>query len=122
MTLSAQDTASTGTHPMRLGFIGTGDITRAMVRGLAGQGHQILISPRNATIAATLAAEVPGVSIASNEEVVAGSDVVFLCLLARVAVDVVWSRQHPLGPVAAWLLERLLARCPVAGLHARGGC
>lgn len=89
MTLSTQDTASTGTHPMRLGFIGTGDITRAMVRGLAGQGHQILISPRNATIAAALAAEIPGVSIASNEEVVAGSDVVFLCLLARVAVDVV---------------------------------
>lgn len=27
----------------------------------------------------------------------------------RVAVDVVWSRQHTLGPVAAWLLERLLA-------------
>jgi DNA-binding transcriptional LysR family regulator len=27
----------------------------------------------------------------------------------RVAVDVVWSRQHALGPVAAWLLERLLA-------------
>jgi pyrroline-5-carboxylate reductase len=73
---------------MRLGFIGTGDITRAMVRGLRGQGHQILISPRNATIAAALVAEVEGVAIAPNEDVVAGSDVVFLCLLARVAVDV----------------------------------
>jgi DNA-binding transcriptional LysR family regulator len=27
----------------------------------------------------------------------------------RVAVDTVWSRQRKLGPVAAWLLERLLA-------------
>lgn len=72
----------------RLGFIGTGDITRAMVRGLAGQGHEILISPRNAAIAATLAAEVAGVTIATNADVVAGSDVVFLCLLARVAEEV----------------------------------
>ncbi len=73
---------------MRLGFLGTGEITAAMVRGLAGQGHQILISPRNPTMAATLSAEVAGVTIADNETVVAESDVVFLCLLARVAVDV----------------------------------
>lgn len=73
---------------MRVGFIGTGEITTALVRGLAGQGHTILVSPRNATAAARLAAEVDGVSIAPNEAVVAGSDVVFLCLLARVADDV----------------------------------
>lgn len=72
----------------RLGFIGSGDITRAMVRGLQGQGHQILISPRNAAIAASLTAEIEGVTIAPNAEVVAGSDVVFLCLLARVAEEV----------------------------------
>lgn len=72
----------------RVGFIGTGDIAAALVRGLQGQGHHILISPRNATIAATLAAEVAGVTIASNADVVAGSDVVFLCLLARVAETV----------------------------------
>lgn len=58
-----------------------------MVRGLAGQGHRILVSPRNPQTAATLAAEVPDVTIAPNEEVIANSDVVFLCLLARVAVD-----------------------------------
>ena len=28
----------------------------------------------------------------------------------RVAVDVVWSRRHAQGPVAAWLLDRLLAQ------------
>lgn len=72
----------------RLGFIGTGEITAAMVRGLAGQGHQILVSPRNAAMAATLAAEVEGVAIAPNERVVAESDVIFLCLLARVAESV----------------------------------
>jgi pyrroline-5-carboxylate reductase len=69
---------------MRVGFLGTGEITSAMVRGLQGQGHTILISPRNAATAARLA-ELPGVSIAANEDVVTRSEVVFLCLLARVA-------------------------------------
>ncbi len=73
---------------MRVGFLGTGEITAAMVRGLKGQGHRILVSPRNAAMAATLAAEVPEVAIALNEQVVEGSDVVFLCLLARVAAEV----------------------------------
>lgn len=72
----------------RLGFIGTGEITAAMVRGLAGQGHRILVSPRNATVAAALAAEFGEVAVAPNDQVVAGSDVVFLCLLARVAEEV----------------------------------
>lgn len=90
MTLATLDDSMADSRPqsLRVGFIGTGDITRAMVRGLAGQGHRILISPRNAVIAAALVEEVPGVTIATNAEVVAGSDVVFLCLLARVAVDV----------------------------------
>lgn len=73
---------------MRLGFLGTGEITAAMVRGLQGQGHRILVSPRNAAVAATLAAEVAEVTVAPNEDVVARSDVVFLCLLARVAEEV----------------------------------
>jgi pyrroline-5-carboxylate reductase len=73
---------------MRVGLLGTGEITAAMVRGLKGQGHRILVSPRNATTAAMLAAKVPEVTIAPNDAVVANSDVVFLCLLASVAFDV----------------------------------
>lgn len=73
---------------MRVGFLGTGEITAAMVRGLQGQGHRILVSPRNAERAAALAAEFREVSVAPNDQVVAGSDVVFLCLLARVAGEV----------------------------------
>ena len=73
---------------MRVGFLGTGAIAAAMVRGLAGQGHLILVSPRNASTAATLAAELPEVAIAPNDALVAGSDVVFLCLLARTAEEV----------------------------------
>lgn len=69
----------------RIGFIGTGEIAALMVQGLAGQGHQITVSERNAQVAARLAATVDGVTIAPNTDVVAGSDIVILCLLARVA-------------------------------------
>lgn len=72
---------------MRVGFLGTGEITAAMVRGLQGQGHAILVSPRNAATAAALAL-LPGVNVAPNDDVIARSDVVFLCLLARVADEV----------------------------------
>ncbi len=70
---------------MRVGFIGTGKIAAAMVRGLAGRGHQIMISPRNAALAESLAAEVPDVQIAENARIVAGCETVFLCLMADVA-------------------------------------
>lgn len=69
----------------RVGFIGTGEIAALMVLGLAGQGHQIMVSDRNAQVAARLAATVPGVTLAPNAAVVAGSDIVILCLLAKVA-------------------------------------
>jgi len=72
----------------RVGFVGTGEIAGAMVRALAGQGHEIRVSDRNALRAAALAAEVPELSIAPNGTVVAGSDVVVLCLLAGVAREV----------------------------------
>ncbi len=70
---------------MRVGFIGTGEIAEAMVTGLAGQGHQIMISARNHEKASALAAGKMEVSIAENAEVVAQSEVVFLCLMANVA-------------------------------------
>ncbi len=71
----------------RVGFIGTGEIAAAMVQGLVGLGHDIVVSNRNADMAARLAATVPGLRVATNHEVVEASDVVILCLLARVADD-----------------------------------
>lgn len=70
---------------MRIGFLGTGEIAAAMVRGLAGRGHDIAVSKRNADKAARLAADHPGLTVAENAEVVAQSDVVFLCLMADTA-------------------------------------
>lgn len=70
---------------MQVGFIGAGEIAAAMVRGLAGKGHRIWVSERNAETARALAAEIPEVSVAPNQDVLDNSDVVILCLLKSVA-------------------------------------
>ena len=77
---------------MRLGFVGTGAITSAIVTGLnaAGAGDDtILVSPRNAENAAALAARFRSVTIAaSNQAVLDGSDVVMLAVRPQVADEV----------------------------------
>lgn len=72
----------------RIGFIGTGEIAAAMVKGLSGQGHQIVVSERNSAMSAELAAAFDDVEVARNQDVVNGSDIVWLCLMASVAEDV----------------------------------
>ena len=58
---------------MKIGFVGTGEITAAMVTGLTSSSaavHSIRLSPRNQAIAAELADRFPTVSVAScNQEV-----------------------------------------------------
>ncbi len=68
----------------KIGFIGTGEIASAMVKGLTGQGHTIVVSKRGAQIAADLS-KFSDVSIAENDVVVGTSDIVVLCLLKDVA-------------------------------------
>jgi pyrroline-5-carboxylate reductase len=76
---------------MRLGFVGTGTIAAAMIEGLCatpGAGP-IIVSPRNADIAADLAARFPDVRIAaSNQAVLDGSDVVMLAVRPQIAREV----------------------------------
>lgn len=77
---------------MNLGFVGTGAITSAIVTGLnasdAGRDG-ILVSPRNAEVAAALAARFPNVAVAaSNQAVLDGSDVVMLAIRPQVTVEV----------------------------------
>lgn len=83
---------------MRVGFIGTGEIAAAMVEGLSGRGHDLLVSERNAQVAATLKEQFVDVQVAGNVDVVARSDVVVLCLMADVARDVLtalpWRSDH----------------------------
>jgi pyrroline-5-carboxylate reductase len=77
---------------MKLGFLGTGAITSAMVGGLNGHGgelHHICLSPRNAARAADLAGRLPQVRVASsNQEVVDGSEVVIVAVRPQIVQDV----------------------------------
>jgi pyrroline-5-carboxylate reductase len=76
---------------VRLGFVGTGAITSAIVTGLnaAGGADTILVSPRNAETAAALAAKCPNVTVAaSNQAVLDGSDVVMIAVRPQVGTEV----------------------------------
>jgi pyrroline-5-carboxylate reductase len=76
---------------MTLGFVGTGTITAAMVRGLrrGGDDRPILLSPRNAELAAALAADCPNVQIAaSNQDVLDRCDTVFIAVTPQVVAEV----------------------------------
>lgn len=69
---------------MRVGFIGTGHIAAPMVRFLADRGHDIVVTERNSTISAQLAAS-HGVTVSAPQGVIDHSDIVILCLRPQVA-------------------------------------
>lgn len=77
---------------MTIGFIGTGSIASALIRGLCTAERPppgILVSPRNAEKASRLAAEFARVRVGeSNQAVVDGSDCVVLAILPKVAEEV----------------------------------
>jgi pyrroline-5-carboxylate reductase len=77
---------------MRLGFLGAGAITSAMVRGLCEAGtalYEIRLSPRNAAVAAELAAQFPQVTVAaSNQEMVDQSEAVVIAVRPQIAATV----------------------------------
>jgi pyrroline-5-carboxylate reductase len=77
---------------MKLGFIGTGEITSSMVTGLCSSvtaPHSIRLSPRNAVIAKTLSDRFNGVSIAaSNQEVLDHCDTIVIAIRPQVVRDV----------------------------------
>jgi pyrroline-5-carboxylate reductase len=80
---------------VRLGFIGTGNITAAMVKGLGGGA---VLSPRGAAMAADLARRFPGVTVAeSNQAVVDQCDMVVLAIRPQVAEEVVRSLRFRTG-------------------------
>jgi pyrroline-5-carboxylate reductase len=73
---------------MRLGFIGTGTIAAAVVRGLAGRGHEILVSARSQVRSTRLAAEISEVRVAEVQEILDQSQVVFLGLMLEAAPEI----------------------------------
>lgn len=93
---------------MRIGFIGTGVITEAIVSGLLRArfpASSIVVSPRSQAVAAKLAAMSPLVRVAAdNQEVAASSDVVILAVRPQVAEEVVQSLSFTPGTFVASLI------------------
>jgi pyrroline-5-carboxylate reductase len=77
---------------MKLGFIGTGNITAALVEGfctLPDYPYNIIVSPRNAEKAKCLATRFESVQVAGdNQAVIDGSEIVFLALRPQIAEPV----------------------------------
>lgn len=103
---------------MRIGFIGTGTITSAIVSGLNALDSTtftFLLSPRNAGVAASLASAFDNVTVApSNQAVLDGCDTVMLAVRPQVAVDVIESLHfrpdhHVISLIALISLERVQA-------------
>ncbi|CAB3722997.1 pyrroline-5-carboxylate reductase [Paraburkholderia rhynchosiae] len=101
---------------MRLGFIGTGIITQAVVTGLLRSGvsiDPISLSPRNGEIAARLAALDGRVQVcASNQEVLETSDVVCLAVIPQIATGVLSelrfdARHHVISFIAGIPLDEV---------------
>ena len=80
---------------MRIGVVGTGRIAAALVTGLCSADKPpatVVVSPRNADVAATLAGRFRQVSVAAdNQAVLNGSDWVVLSLLPQMAREILSS-------------------------------
>lgn len=106
----------------RLGFIGTGTITAAIIEGLAASDTEpILVSPRSAETAANLAARFEHVEIGtSNQDVVDNSETVVLAvrpqIVEAVLQDLDFRPDQPvISLVATVTLEQLRGWMPLAG-------
>jgi len=75
---------------LQLGFIGTGVITDAVVRGIcrANISAKILVSSRNQQISAKLAEDLPQVTqIDSNQQIIDESDYIFIALRRQILAE-----------------------------------
>lgn len=102
---------------MRIGFVGTGTITEAIVTGIARSALQVdllIVSPRNTVIASRLEAAFPAVVVAgNNQDVIDRCDIAFIAIRPQIARDVLRDLsfrdgQHIVGLVAATTREQLL--------------
>lgn len=78
---------------MRLGFVGTGAITEAVVTGLIKSRSDIetiVVSPRSPDVASRLAEKFPIVRVGlDNQDVVDSADIVFLAIRPQIAEEVI---------------------------------
>ena len=112
----------------KLGFIGTGFITEAVITGLAKLADkvpEVWVSPRNAAVAARLAERYAFVHVASdNQDVLDRCDVVCLAVLPQHAGDILPAlafrpAHHVLSFIAATNIARLAELVPGAAKRVR---
>ncbi|AZN97242.1 F420-dependent NADP oxidoreductase [Mesorhizobium sp. M9A.F.Ca.ET.002.03.1.2] len=102
---------------MKLGFIGTGALTSAIVTGLksaADNSVSVLLSPRNEEIAAGLALRYPDVRVApDNQAVLDSCDTIMLAVRPQIAHDVLaelqFRRDHRVVSLIATLSRKEVA-------------
>jgi pyrroline-5-carboxylate reductase len=102
---------------MKLGFIGTGALTAAIVTGLksvADGSVSVLLSPRSEEISASLAARYSDVRVAAdNQAVLDGSDTIMLAVRPQVAHEVLrqlrFRRDHRVVSLIATLSREEIA-------------
>src|SRR5258708_4920469 len=112
---------------MKLGFVGCGTITAAIVTGLRAGGNTspIMLSPRNAKVAANLASRFENVRIApANQVVLDESDVVVLAVRPQIAASVLPELRfredhHVLSLIATMSLPHLKSATAPAALVIR---
>ena len=73
---------------MNVGFIGTGEIAEALIEGITGQGHKIYVSNRSNLRSQRLSEEYSDVIACENDEVCSSSNIIFICLMASVARNI----------------------------------
>ncbi|GAB3738574.1 NAD(P)-binding domain-containing protein [Microlunatus parietis] len=108
---------------MRYGFVGTGELTAAIVTGLCdgvADPPEVFLSPRGRAVGAELAARFPSVAVcADNTEVVARADVLTVAVRPPLARDVLSGltfrpEQVVISALAGVPLERLGELAPTA--------
>ncbi len=96
---------------MKLGFIGTGDITRAIVTGLDRARYpydEIIVSERNAAYSAQLARDCARVTVsADNQAIVDQADMLFLAVRPQVAEKVLAGLSYRAGQIVVNLIAAL---------------
>ncbi len=106
---------------MKLGFIGTGAITSAIVTGLkvaADNSVSVLLSPRNEEVAAGLASRYPDVRVmADNQAVLDNCDTIMLAVRPQIAHEVLSALQFRRGQHVVSLIT-ILPREEIAALVA----
>lgn len=116
MVADSSNPTSNKEHFMKLGFVGTGALTAAIVTGLKSMSDNsvsVLLSPRNEEIAASLAARFEDVQVATdNQAVLDGSDTVMLAVRPQVAHEVIPSLRfrpdhHVISLIATLSLEAI---------------